>query len=142
MGVGQEKFFYELVDISSEEESELKNFIEGIVDPSIKDLCFDYIHSFAMPSKLKRISGVFCKDAKRLKESNNLIRELEVNTMEKAHGIFENLGAEFIKCRSIQEFQSLINGSTLVPPGVLKETTLTGCFLFFYSNKLVRSNFR
>ena len=128
-GVAQENYFYELIEISSQEEIQLKEFIESMVDPSIMDLCSDFISAFTMPSKLKRIFKPHLTD--EFTASHGIFREMEVNTMEKAHGIFEKAGAKFIKCRSIQELQSFME----VEDNYFN-TMLFICFQYFRTKKI------
>lgn len=129
MGVAQEKYFYELVEISSQEEVDLKRFIEDLVDKSIKDLCFDFIFAFAIPSKFKRMFNPVNQNEFKANVSSH--REMTVNTMEKAHGMFENAGSEFIKCRSIQELKSFIEADNN-----FCNTLVFLCFQYFRTRKM------
>ena len=106
MGVAQERYFYELIDFTNEEEDFLLKRIDGISDPLVKNLNLDFFYLFTSTSKLKKqlenTTTLINKD-KRAEE----IRNLEINLMEKVHGRFEDLGQKLVLCHNLDELKTI-----------------------------------
>ena len=130
MGIAQQNFFYELPYITDEEEFELRKFIKSIGDPSINPLNMDFIDAFTLPSKIKRINPRKPLDAETSAKAEGIFREMQVNTMEKAHGLFENAGSNLLKCKSAADLHFLENEDFFF------ETMVFLCVQYFRTNKM------
>lgn len=107
MGVAQEKYFYGLEDFTDKEIAFLEKFVDETSPTVLKPLNSDFLKLFTSTSILKRqlAENTNPKVNRELVESE--IKKLEVNAMEDAHCIMENLGSKIIQCRSLEELKEL-----------------------------------
>lgn len=100
--IAQEKKFYQLVDITDEEEKFIANFIDKMCHESLKPLLRDFLMSFTAHTKLrKQLDNLKLNpdDVKR-KFIEEEINEVEMNMMENTHCIFENYGHKLTSCKT------------------------------------------
>jgi Protein of unknown function (DUF4238) len=109
MGVAQEKYFYELIEFTDDEEKLLKEYIEKTSHKSVRELNLDFFRAFTAHYKLRRNFNIIDErlNPEQRKEIEEKIREFEVNMMEDSHGIFENLGTKLTNCRSLEDLNLL-----------------------------------
>lgn len=103
INIAQENYFYELIEFSPLEETQLKDFIERMSHKSVLALNKDFLLAFTSHYKLRKM--LISKDVpnEKREELEKKIRQIEVNTMENSHTLFENLGARLIKCRTVED---------------------------------------
>jgi hypothetical protein len=119
MKVAQEKHFYKLIDLTDEEESFLKNFLDKTTPEDLKGLVFDYFTAFTCVSKLKKQ----IEKSNRIKSNSKLAEEvekMEINAMEDAYALIESTGNKLINCEKLSDLKSLDN----------KEYDLFGAIMF------------
>src|SRR5688572_12567766 len=93
MGVAQERYFYQHVDISPESETLLKLFIERNSHPSLTNSNLSYISMFKEATLVKnKLAALKTDNESRNKELEKSIREIELNFIEKIMGLVENFG--------------------------------------------------
>ena len=109
MKVGQEKFYYELIYMTEEEEILLREFLKKFGDESLNGMTSDFIDAFSIHSKLTRLLSTKDLTKTRQTEIKNSLRKIEVNVMEDSHSLFENLGHTIIKCRNLDDLKELEN---------------------------------
>jgi len=133
MGVAQEKHFYQLIDLTDEEEKFLGKFIEHISPEVVKGLNLDFFRLFTSHYKLK----------KELEENKNPkinkekiadeIKKLEHNLMEDAHGKMESLGFNLLNCKSIDDLKALNHDDGIY------EAIMFLCFQYFRTKSMKKS---
>lgn len=107
MAVGQEKYFYKLIDLADNEEQFLKKLIEHISPASVRELNLTFFDMFTSAYKLKKSlekSSLNDTDKDKLAKDIHL---LENNLMEDAHCKIEALGRDLLNCKNIDELKTL-----------------------------------
>lgn len=134
MGVAQERFFYELVDFSEKEEIFLEKFIRHISHESIVELNIDFLTLFTSHYKLRKELAESTKlnDTKKA-ELETKIREIEVNSMEDSHCIFESFGIKITNCRNPIDLKFLENENDFF------ETMMFLSFQYFRTKKMKKA---
>lgn len=107
MKVGQEKFYYELVYMTEEEEILLREFLEKFGNESLNGITSTFIDAFSIHSKFTRLLSSKDLSESRKTEIKNSSRKIEVNIMEDSHSLFENLGHTIINCRNLEDLKEL-----------------------------------
>lgn len=133
MGVAQEKYFYELVDLSDTEEAFLEKFINHISPESVRSLNLDFFNLFTSHYKLRKQlseSKLITIEKDKLEAK---IRELEVNLMEDSHCIFESIGNKITNCRIPADLEFLESEDDFF------ETIMFLCFQYFRTKKMKKS---
>lgn len=113
MAVAQEKYFYELVDFTDEELIFLKNFVIATSPEVLKPLNLDFLTLFTSTSTLKRNLAATTNPKVDKEFVEAQIKKLEVNSMEDAHCIMENLGSKLIQCRSFDKLKEVCEGDNV-----------------------------
>lgn len=109
MKVGQEKFYYELIYMTKEEEAQLRDFLKKFGDKSLNNMTSTFIDAFSLHSKLTRALSIDGLSKSRITEIKNSLRKIEVNVMEDSHSLFEKLGNTIINCRNLEDLKELEN---------------------------------
>jgi len=130
MGVAQERYFYELISFTDEEESFLKKLVVGMSHPSVKELNLDFFQTFTSHYKLTKQLGdsAISKDQRSFIE--NEIRKLEVNLMEDSHGKMETSGMKLLAVIDSKNYNFLENQDDFY------ETMMFLCFQYFRTKKM------
>lgn len=127
MKIGQERYFYKLVEFTKEEKEFLNKFIEHSSHKSLIDLNKDYLKIFTYPFELKQQLVKKGIDKEKIEKS---FREIEINTMEKAHSFIEGFGKKIIDCRNVSDLNFLDNEDNLF------ETIMFLCFQYFRTRNI------
>lgn len=102
MNVGQQKHFYKIYELSSEELELMRRMIESA---PLKLKGFASLLMIPYQSFAEIIS--ICRSTPQVKEINpeleSLIREIEINTFEQVEGLIESFGTELIECTCIDD---------------------------------------
>ncbi len=77
MGVGQEKYFYKLVNLTDKEEQLLELLIIDLSPPSLQKAHLDYLNMFTAPYKLKVILDSKATTTKKKQIVQSEIKKLE-----------------------------------------------------------------
>jgi hypothetical protein len=88
-----ERYFYRLNKFTSDEIIFLKKFIDATSHNSVKKLNHDFLEMFTITSVLNMQNE----------------KEIEINLMEDANCIIENLGNSLLACRNITDIEKLVN---------------------------------
>jgi len=124
-GVAQERYFYKLVDITHTEIQLLESLIEKS-HSSVKGLQSDFLFYFTSFTKLNKLYKE--NPTPQIKEK---LREIEINTMEKAHGLIESHGTKLISCTNITELNQLLSN-----PHHKNQAIIFICAQFFRTRKI------
>jgi len=130
MGVAQERYFYKLVDFTNEEEVFLKNLINRMSDPLVKNLNMLFFNLFTSTNKLKKQLENTMNTSVNKDKIAEEIRELEINLLDETHGKMENLGNKLIKYQSLEELK------TIEKDDYLFEAIMFLCFQYFRTKNL------
>lgn len=130
MGVAQEKYFYRLIDLTTEEEVFLKNFITHTSGHLVKDLNCDFLKLFTSTSKLKSSLEKTINPVVDKEKYEEEIRKLEINLMEISHGKIEGLGHKIISCRNKEDLIALNQDESLF------EAIMYLCFQYFRTKNM------
>lgn len=103
VGVAQQRYFYKLIELTDLEIRELESFIKKS-HSSLQGLQSDFLFAFTSYSKIAKQSK-----ANSSTSQSEKLRELEINTMEKAHGMIEGFGAKLIACSSFEDINTLFS---------------------------------
>lgn len=133
MGVAQEKYFYKLIDFTEDEKFFLKQFIEKISHPSVKNLNLDFLNVFTFNEKLKE--SLAQNKNPEIDESyfNEEIRKIEINLMEDAHCKMEDKGTKLINYRSLEELKTIFQDDYYF------DGIMFLCFQYFRTRKMKNS---
>lgn len=104
MNIGQEKYFYKLIEFNNHDEDFIKDFINRVSHSSVKDLNFDFFEKFTIHHRIRRLLESK-KVPKKLYEEE--LRKIEVTTMENTHTLIENMGMKLISCRCVEDLKFL-----------------------------------
>jgi len=107
MGVAQEKYFYELPDLTEDEENKLKTFIDQLSHPDNQDLSNDFFDLFTAHNSIVRSFDLSKATAEAKKTFEEEVRKIKVNSMEKLHGYIELMGDKLLKISSLQDLDNL-----------------------------------
>ncbi len=105
MGVAQQRYFYKLIDLTGDEELFLKEFIKKSGDEADISFYLTFLELFTITSKMKK--DLDKEFPIKNDQYENLIKELEINLMEQAHGMVENLGFKLINYRNIDDLKTI-----------------------------------
>ena len=127
MNVAQERYFYKLEDITDFEIRFLKKHIDNSHE-TLRGLQSDFLNAFIIFTDLNR----------RLKDNHSRevekqLRDIEINSMEKAHGLMENNGEKLIACRSFDDIMFLKDVD------LKHETVMFLCFQYLRTKKMRES---
>lgn len=130
MGVGQERYFYELEDLSDQEMDFLKKYIELKVPSDLQGINSDFHLMFNSHVEIRKKM-----EHKNLPENEISFLESEIEiikkmNMEKAHGIMENLGSSLLNAREKKDFNFLNESEKLF------EAMMYICFQYFRTRKM------
>lgn len=103
MGVAQERYFYKLVELTDKEIELLKSLVKKS-HSTLQGLQNDFIFAFTSFTHLNKL---YKKNPKP--ELEEKLREIEINTMEKAHGMMEGFGSKLIACTTAEELKQLLS---------------------------------
>lgn len=96
MGVAQERYFYEQLDMDEIEEVYLEKFIDKLSSNSFfKNINKVFFQIFTFYNTLRKISNLYIHDSAKLEE--NLLF-LKRNMLESYHTRIENLGMKLLNC--------------------------------------------
>jgi len=129
MGVAQERYFYELIDLTIDEETFIKNYINERSPEIVKSLNIDFLKLFTSTSRLKRALDKNLKNINK-EAYEEEIRKLEINIMEIAHGKIENLGNHLIACQNLEDLK------LLEEQDLLNASIMFLCFQYFRTKKM------
>lgn len=104
MAVAQERYFYQVHELTEQEVNFMYRFINEKTPVVIRDFCFDLLKLYSAPTTLKSIvtdKGIAGKDI------DEIVRSTEINTFEDIHCIFEGFGEKILQCKSIKYLQSM-----------------------------------
>ena len=133
MGVGQQRYFYELENFTVNEETFLRKFIERNSHSSLNGLNSDFLFLFTAHYRLREllISSRLSTDEKLVIEKQ--INGIEKNQMELAHGKIENLGILLIESVKSADFSFLDDDDNFL--GMM----MFLCFQYFRTKKMKAS---
>lgn len=103
MGVAQERYFYQLEDLTLAEEAFLTGFVATNSHASLKTLNEDYLRMFLAPFKIKRELRDF-NLGKELSFLEEDIRKLELNYLEHIHGRYEDHGHKLLAAAKSRDY--------------------------------------
>lgn len=103
MGVAQERDFYEVSELTTLEKEFLIELVDTEPDESIKKLNKSILLTFISAGELK----TFFENQKNALDLVTKIREIEKNTFENLHTIFEGYGKKIIKVKGIHDLLNL-----------------------------------
>ena len=134
MGVGQATNFYKMHGLSESD----KTFINGLVEkaPSsirpmlqdLKDGCFAY-------SELKKKFDSSPSDFSSIDNPGAVLKDIEVNTFEKIHGMVENLGFDLLACKNAADVEAICQ------KGEMEEAILFLCVQYCRTKAMFRNMF-
>jgi hypothetical protein len=124
MNVVQERYFYELIDLTDFEIKILKEYINGSHE-SVQGWQSDFLLKFTIHTSLKK---AFEKN--KSDEIYKKLREIEINSMEDSHMIMENYGDKLIACRSVKELKFLETNN------LRHDAIIFLCFQFFRTKNM------
>jgi hypothetical protein len=133
MGVAQEKYFYKLIDLTEDEETFLRLFIESLSSPLVKDFNLDFLAMFTSASKLKKSLEQIKDPTVERAFLEEQIRKIEINLMEDSHCKFEELGMKLISYRSLEDLK------TIVQDNYHHDGLMFLCFQYFRTRKMKNS---
>ena len=107
MGVAQEKYFYELPELTVVEEAKLKTFINHFSNPDNQDLSNDFFNLFTAHNSIIRNFDPSKSTEEEKKVFEKEVRKIKVNSMEKLHGHIESLGDKLLNIASCDDLDSL-----------------------------------
>lgn len=133
MGVAQERYFYELVSFSDEEEAFLEKLINKMSHPSVVGLNTDFFVLFTSHYKLKQqLEDTSIAGENRIFLEKE-IRLLEANMMEDTHGKMETSGMKLLSVIENKNYYFLENEDDFY------ETMMFLCFQYFRTKKMKNS---
>lgn len=129
MGVAQKRYFYRLQELSISDFKIVEELISKKSHPSVQGL----LNDFLIPYKF------FTDISKKIKDKPNVeltskLREIEINTLEKIHGIFELNGSKLISCRSHEDLKEILSNSDD------KNSALIFLCVQYYRTQAVKNN--
>lgn len=124
MNVAQEKYFYELPDLTEDEETQLKSFIDHLSHTDNQDLSNDLFALFTAHNSIIRNFDTSKSTVKKRKVFEKEVRKIKVNSMEKLHGKIENMGNKLLKISSCQDLYSFTEDE-------MYNSIIYLCFQFF-----------
>lgn len=124
MNVAQERYFYKLTDITEFEEKFLKETISRS-HPTLKGLQNDFLLAFTIHTALRKVFEKNPSD-----KIQQQLKEIEINSMEKAHGLMENSGHKLVECRSFEDI------TFLKDPDSKNDAIMFLCFQYFRTKKM------
>lgn len=133
MGVAQERYFYKLVDFTTDEETFLKNYIEQCSPDLVKNLNFDFLTLFTSTSKLKKQLDETTNPAVNKEKYEEEIRKLEINLMEYGHGKMEVLGQKLLTYRSLADLKTIEENDYIF------DAVMFICFQYFRTKSMKKS---
>lgn len=105
MKVAQEKYFYKLIELSDFEIEQLEKFISKSHE-SLHGIQGDVLFAFKSYTYIKRQLN-----ENPIPQIADKLREIEVNSLEKTHGMIEGFGGNLISCRTKEDFDKLFSNS-------------------------------
>lgn len=107
MGVAQERFFYQLVDFTEADIAFLEAYINKSYHPGTALLVHDFLRLYSEYSRAKSQVESAVEPSIDTIRVAELLRDIEINSLERIHGKIENLGDKLVSCRSIQDLEAL-----------------------------------
>jgi hypothetical protein len=112
MGVAQERYFYELPDLSDKEEAFLRWFVEKVGAADFREIQYDFLSKIIRIKMIK--SQLKSSDlTEEMRDTLEAIRIAELNALESFHTEIEKKGLKLLSCKSYEDFKFLENKSDL-----------------------------
>ncbi len=108
MGVAQSKYFYKMEELSSEQISILDTYIQGL--PTVlQGLAYDFLRCYKSYSELSLQYRTDPKSMSHVKNIEDELRKIEIQTFENLHGTIESFGNHLVACNSEESLRNIIN---------------------------------
>ena len=107
MGVAQSNYFYKMKELPPEQIDFIEKYIRSI-PPVVQGIAFDFLKCYKSYSEL---SFRYRTDPASLSHDMNTeeeLRNIEIQTMEKIHGTIESFGEELVECDSAESLKSIV----------------------------------
>lgn len=107
MGVAQSKYFYKMKELSPDQVVYIEKYIQSL--PQVfQGIAFDFLRCYKSYSELSFLYRTAPTSLSHVKNIDEELRNIEIQTFEKIHGTIESFGERLVECDSVESLKSIV----------------------------------